>query len=73
MPDEISDDVEALRATESVADSIGVDTVTEVEADAYLVHPELLSWLCELKRATCAGAASLDALDCALTAVASSS
>lgn len=73
MPGEISDNVEAVRATESVADSIGVDTVTEAKADAYLVTPELLSWLCELELVTCAGATFLDALDCALTAVVSSS
>jgi len=73
VPGEISDDMEAVRATASVADSIGVDTVTEAEADAYLVYPELLSWLCELERVTCAGAASLNALDYALSTVASNS
>lgn len=62
---EFSDDVEAVRAAESVraiesvVDSMGVDTVSEAKADVYVVKAELLSWLCELELATCAGAASL--------------
>ena len=65
--------MEVVGAAESMADPRGADTIAEARTDEYLVMEELLSWLCEFGLATCEDAGSLDVLDSASAAVASSS